>query len=219
MSNIPSFNLKSRPAMSESEVDASRSDGSKFLNDPGTYDAVVKKVTFKKASEKDSAWLTVELELEIEGKSIRLYQMIPTECRNSFLFGDKKQTFAIDKLRAFFRGLGLVFDFENGMEQVAALFGSPDKLIGKTLKVRLGYEGAHAKYLAKDEYVYVDKDHTTALLDGVFANKAAIEAACREAGLRRDSNHDFIKVVEIFAAKEAVVDLSAGQAEADVLPF
>ena len=219
MSNVPSFKTKSKPEMSEQQVDASKSDGSKFLNEPGTFDAIIKTVKFGKVSEKDNAWLTVEIGLEIDKKPIRHYQMIPTECRNSYLFGASKATFAIDKLRAFFRGLGLVFDFDNGMEQVATLFRDADKLVGKSIKIRLGYEGPHAKYVGKEQYVYVDKDHTTLKLDGTFPNKAAIDAACREAGLKRDANSDFIKVVEIFAAKEAVIDLTADESSDEALPF
>ncbi len=227
MTNVPSFNIKSKPQMTERQLDASKSDGSKFLSEPGTFDAVIKTVKFGKVSEKDNAWMTVELGLEIDKKSIRLYQMIPTECRNSYLFGANKQTFAIDKLRSFFRGLGLVFDFDNGMEQVAAVFGQPDKLVGKSLKIRLGYEGVHAKYVAKDQYQLVDRDHTTLKLDATFPNKAALAAAAREAGIKGytlnakgSSDNDFIKVVEIFAAGEAQLDLGATEdATTDDLPF
>lgn len=218
--SVIKFNVGSKPTMTEAEVNASKTDGSKFLNDPGTFEMVIKAVEYKNASEKDTAWLGVNLTLEVNGKSLKYYLMIPTECRNSFLFGVDKQTFAIDKLRNFFRGLGLVFDFENGMEQVASLFGDVNRLVGKKLNVRLGYEGPHARYNGKDDYSFVEKDHVTNKLPGSFANKLAIEAAARDAGIKYNTNNDFIKVLEIFPSKEAQLEIGVSTQE-DVadLPF
>lgn len=219
--SIPSFKTNSKPTISQEEFNSNKKEmGGKFFNDPGTFDMVIKEVTFKETpNAKDSAWIGSTILLESEGKQLKYFLDVPTECRNGFLFGAEKAVWPLEKIQKFFRGLGLVFDYDNGMSQVAALF-SDNKLVGKSIKVRLGYNSHHAKYVAKDEYVLVEKDHVTKKLDGVYANKDALNAAAAEAGIKRDKNQDFIQVLEIFAAKEAVIDLEASSAAIDVdLPF
>ena len=221
--SIPSFKVSSKPTISETEFNANKKDGGKFLNDPGTYDLVIKAVEFKETpSEKDTAWLSVTLVLESpEGKTMKHFVMVPTECRNGFLFGAQKQTFALEGLQKFFRGLGLVFDYDNGMEQVAAIFGNPDVLIGKTLKCAVGYKGITIKYVAKEEYQVVEKDYKTLKVEGTFASADAAKAAALDAGIKPSNISGFINVLDIFAAKEPQIFLensSAGTVDLD-LPF
>lgn len=220
--SIPSFKTNSKPTISQEEFNSNKKEsGGKFFNDPGTFDMVIKEITFKsEPNAKDGAWVGSTILLESEGKQMKYFLDVPTECRNGFLFGAEKAVWPLEKLQKFFRALGLVFDYENGMSQVAALFGDSNKLVGKSIKVRLGYNTHHAKYVAKDEYVLVEKDHTTKKLEGTYANKDALNAAAAEAGIKRDKNQDFIQVLELFAAKEAVVDLDAPTATVDIdLPF
>lgn len=218
---IPNFKVSSKPSITQEEFNANKKDGGKFLNEPGTYDLVIKSVEFKATpSEKDNAWLSTTLVLESpEGKTMKHFVMIPTECRNGYLFGPERQTFALEGLQKFFRGLGLVHDFDNGMAQVAALFGDKDTLVGKTLKCAVGYKGITIKYVSKDEYQVVEKDYKTLKLEGTFSSAEAAKAAAKEAGIKESNISGFINVLDIFAAKEPQIDLEAPvSVEAD-LPF
>lgn len=229
MSNIPSFKVSSKPTITQAEFDSNKKEGGgNFLSEPGTYDMVIKAVSFNESSNaKDSAWIGAQISLEThDGKGLRYFLEVPTECRNGFLFGVDKAVWPLEKLQKFFRGLGIQFDYDNGMQQVGALFGDTDRMVGKTLKVRLGYNGPHSKYVGKDDYILVDKDHVTRKLDGNYANKEALNAAAAEAGIKRQynakgsCNADFIQVLEIFASKEVLVDLEAPTASIDIdLPF
>jgi len=228
MSNIPSFKTGTKPQLSKEEYNAEVNKvGGKFLQEPGTYDLTIKAVSFKdKPNDKDSAWIDTTIELEgPDGQTMRHFQMIPTECRNSFLFGEKKAVFALESLQKFFRALGLQFDYENGMEQVAAVFGNPDSLIGKSVKARVGYKGPHLKYLGKSEaniaqYQVVDSDHTTLKIEGVFADKDSALAAAADAGIAKNKISGFMNVLEFFSAKEPALIIGNTQTVNTVdLPF
>jgi hypothetical protein len=228
MSNIPSFKVNSKPTITQQEFESNKKEGGgNFLSEPGTYDMVIKAVTFNDSvNAKDSAWIGAQIQLETpDGKGLRYFLEVPTECRNGFLFGPEKAVWPLEKLQKFFRGLGIQFDYDNGMRQVGALFGDTNKMIGKTIKTRLGYNGPHAKYNGKDDYIFVDKDHVTRKLDGNYATKEALNAACAEAGIKRQlnakgsTNADFIQVLEIFPSKEALVDLEATTSIDIDLPF
>lgn len=228
MSNIPSFKVNSKPTITQQEFDSNKKEGGgNFLSEPGTYDMVIKAVTFNETTNaKDSAWIGSQIQLEThDGKGLRYFLDVPTECKNGFLFGPEKAVWPLEKLQKFFRGLGIQFDYDNGMQQVGAVFGDTDKIIGKTIKVRLGYNGPHAKYVGKDEYILVEKDHVTQKLEGVYANKAALNAACVEANIKRQvnakgsANADYINVLEIFPSKEVLVDLEATASVDDEMPF
>lgn len=222
---VPSFKVNSKPQLSQAEFDANKKEGSggKFLNEPGSYDMTIKEVTFQDTpNSKDNAWISAAIVLESpEGKTLKHFQMVPLECRNSFLFGSEKSVFPLETLQKFLRGLGIVFDYDNGMAQVGAIFGNPNVLIGKTIKVRLGYKGPHIKFLGKDKVVLVEADHKTLKIEGEFANKDAAIAAAEEAGINKQKIAGFINILEFFPAKEPLIDLEAKEdAAVDLdLPF
>lgn len=221
--SLPSFKVNSKPEISQEEFNLNKKGtgtGGKFLQEPGTYDMVIKEVSFKDVpDDKDSAWINSTILLDHNGKTLKYFLSVPTECRNGFLYGAEKVTWPLEKVQKFFRGLGLSFDFDNGMSQVAALFGNPDKLIGKTIKVRLGYNGPHVKYVDQNTRIVVDKDHVTQKIDGTFPTDDAAVAGAALAGLKLNKNAGFINVQEIFPSKEALVDLDAAVEEQPDLPF
>lgn len=221
MSNIPSFKTNSKPTLSKTEFDSHAKDMGKFVNEPGTYDMLIKAVSFKDTpSEKDSAWISAEILLETpDGKTMKHFALVPTECRNSFLFGADKSTFALENLQNFLRGLGVAFDFENGMAQVASIFGNVNNLIGKTLKVRVGYKGPTVKYLGKEEHVVVKSDFVTPAVDGVFKTKDAAIAAANEAGIAK-SKLSYANVLEIFPSTTQQIVAASATTSVDLdLPF
>lgn len=212
MTTIPRFNTGSKPQLSQAEYQAKAAQSSgTFIQDPGTYDLMIKTFTFDEAlNAKDSAWIGAKVELEnTDGKTMRHSVLIPVECRNSFLF-QGTSTFPLEKLQELLRGLGVQFDYENGMEQIGQIFGNPEQLIGKTIRASLGYKGPHVKYIGKDQFQVVDKDDVTPKVDGLFATKEAARAAAQEAGLKFvDKNADYINVTQIFTAKEPVINVAA----------
>lgn len=219
---IPSFKVSSKPTLTQVEVDSHKKDGGKFLNEPGTYDLMIKEVSFKETpSDIDNAWTSVTLLLESpEGKTLKHFVLVPTECRNSFLFGAGKSTFALEGLQKFLRGLGIPSDFENTMAQVAAVFGNPNALIGKTLKCKVGYKGVTIKYVTKGDYRVVEKDYITPKVEGSFATSEAAKAAAIDAGVKASNISGFINVLDVFPSKEPQIDIDAPEASVDLdLPF
>lgn len=197
--SLPKFQAKSKPQITLEEFDSNKKEYGKFIEQPGTYDLMIKQITFKdEADRNDSAWIGASILLEHMGKTVNYFLSIPTECRNGFLYGEKRQTFPLEKLQRFLRGLGFPTVYEDTMETVALVFGQPDKIIGKTISAKLAYRGPHVKYLEKDAYQVVDSDHVTAMIDGVYPTVDSAKAAAAEQGLKIGNYSGFLDVAEIF---------------------
>lgn len=203
-----SFDVGSKPELSPEQLEERMNQsGGKYINEPGTYSVKIISAAFdEKRMPSDQDWVQLILELEDgSGATIKHYQSVPTTAKNSFLFGAKKSVFPLKSLQALLRGLGEVFDYENGMQQIARVFGKPETLIGKPLSIRVGYEGAHIKYSGKNandeaQYEIVDKDHKTRLIDAVFSTRDAAKNAAQENGI--DSRKlGFARVLEFFAGE------------------
>ena len=220
MSDLPKFNVGSKPKITGEQFDAAAEAArDKFISEPGTYDLLIKSAEWKNPSEKDPVWVTLQIELEnTEGKTMRHFIMVPTECQNDFLFGADKKAFAFEQLAKFVRGLGITLSFENAMEQVASIFGDLDKLIGKSIKVSVTYEGSHLKYLGKDadgnkKYQIVDKKGEPR--DEIFADRQAAEAFAKANKIPLV----FLKIKDIFAAKQPALTLAATGTDTVEYPF
>ncbi len=215
------FNVASKPELSQEEYNATAESqrGGKFLP-PGTFDLTIVGVTVAENSDRDDEnWISLTFELQdSEGRGCRHFLSVPTVCRNSFLYGQKKSAYQYEKVAAFFRGLGLVLDYDNAMTQIAAVFGNYEKnLIGKTIKVRMGHKGPYLKYLGKTEgYQVVDKEGKPKL-DGVFPDSQAAKRAAEDNNLKLT----FCNILEIFQAKTPALQLvgNATPVAADDLPF
>lgn len=219
----PSFNVNKKPTISQEaflEHSPQSHGGGKFLENPGTYDLTIVGASWRNPSEKDEAWTTLQLELQnVDGKSIRHFQMIPTECSNGFLFGADKKTFAYEGLVKFIRAFGISIEYENTMEVVAALFGNLDRLVGKTIRARVGYKGAYLKYQGKNiegvaSYQILKKDGSP-LSPMTFADAAA---AKQYAELNR-LKLEHCNILEVFAASAPVIDIAVSNDATDDLPF
>lgn len=219
-----SFKTGSKPELSQEEYNAAAesSKGGKFLNTPGTFDLAIVGATFKETpSEKDDAWysLTVELQ-DSEGRGMKHFVLVPTECRNSFLFGKEKSAFAYENLASFVRGLGIALDYDNAMSQIAQIFGAPEKLVGKVIKARIGYKQPYIKYLGKEgddkQYQIVDKDGKPKTED-IFADAKAAQKFATDNKIKLG----FCNVLEIYGSKEPQLLLTGAgaSAPADDLPF
>ena len=200
----PSFKVGTKPQLSKEEfAAATERSGGKFLNTPGTFNLMVKSAKYGNVSEKDPAWMTAIFELEDpEGKTMNQYVMFPTECRNSFLYGERKSSLPLEQLIKFLRGFGVAFDYDNGMTQIASIFGNLDLFLTKTISVRCGYEGSYLKYDGKDEdgknrYILSDKNGK-ALVDQVFPDVDAAKSAARD----NKVTLGFLRILEVFGSTE-----------------
>ncbi len=220
------FKVSSKPELSQEEYNAHAESqkGGKFLP-PGTFDLTILSIVVAETADKDDdVWVSLDITLQdSEGRTTRYFLSVPTECRNSYLYGNKKSAYQYEKLAAFCRGLGIVLDYDNAMAQVAAIFGKTDNLIGKVIKVRMAHKGPYIKYLGKgdggtNQYQIVDKDGKPKL-DDIFVDAKAAQAACTANNIKTT----FCNVVEIFAAKTPALTLvGAGTAAASSdtdLPF
>src|SRR6476661_2833508 len=105
MTNIPSFRTGSKPTITQEEFSAHKKEsGGKFLSEPGTFDMVIKEITFKDTpNAKDSAWIGSTIQLEThDGKGLKYFLDVPTECKNGFLFGPDKVVWPLEKVQKFF---------------------------------------------------------------------------------------------------------------------
>lgn len=222
--SIIKFKVASKPELSQEEYNAHADSqkGGKFLP-PGTFDLAIMSIAVADAPDSDDdAWITLTIEFQdSEGCSTRYFLSVPTECRNSYLYGNKKSAYQYEKLAAFTRGLGIVLDYDNAMVQVAQIFAKVESLIGKVIKVRMAHKGCYLKYLGKNtagvnQYQIVDKDGK-AKLEDIFPDANA----AKKVALDNKIKLTFCNIVEIFSAKTPALALAgapASSAESD-LPF
>lgn len=64
----------------------------------------------------------------------------------SVKYGLKGGLFMFTKVQQFAAGFGDLLDTENAFSKIPKLFAEPSSFVGKTIKVRLGYEGAHTEF-------------------------------------------------------------------------
>jgi hypothetical protein len=225
MSSIPSFKVGSKPTISAEDYQAQAdqgSGGSKYLNEPGTYDLMAKSIKWGKPSEKDPIWVNLEVQLEdADGRGIRHYVMVPTSAETNFLYGNKKTVMPFESLQRFLRGFGVVLQFDLAMEQIATLFSDLDVFCGKTIKARVGYDSEYIKYLGKNpegekQYQIVKKD-ATPKVDMVFSDAKAAQAYAKENKIIIG----YTRLLEIFPSKEELISVAANGAQSDDndLPF
>lgn len=199
------FKIGSKPTLSREEykdtVDSAKE--GKYIREPGTYEMSVKTAEYAQQNQNDPAWMSAKFELEDgRGKLFTHYQDFPTECKNSYLFGKDKSVWPLENLQKFLRAFGVVFDYENGIQQMADIFGNLDKFALKTLRVRLGYSGNHIKKVRNEDdtenYRIVDRDGTP-LFDESFADLDSAKAFAKDNNVKYQP---YMKVLEFFPATE-----------------
>jgi hypothetical protein len=118
------------------------------------------------------------------GQQYTHYVQIPTS-KLTFTIntakGPKESAFMFVKFKQFCAGVGekVSADAQVVLAVLKKLFADPTKMIGKTLEIKLGYNGPYLEYLGKDgdaSTYSVMKADGTILLEGPFdAKKAELE--------------------------------------------
>lgn len=210
MSNIPSFKVGSKPQITQEEYNAKvEASNQNFLNEPGTYDLTITAAKWGKVNEKDDAWVNLELQLQdVEGKGIKHWVMVPTECRNDFLFGPKKTAMIYENLQKFLRAFGVRLEFERTMEQVAQVFADIEKsFVMKTIKARVAREGDYLKYLGKDDNGVKKYQIYTKANEAKFPEVFADSKAAQEFAKNNRTELVYCKIAEFFSPKEPLIVL------------
>jgi len=123
--------------------------------DPGTYEVVIKSAKSVGTDKFDKSWEQFEIVYEDAGKkTLTSFVQIPT---NDFEYKGTKN--GKPSMRPFGRVKKLVHALtgqdltaRNAGDVLTTLFSKPEKgLVGKTLKITVGYERMHVAYKGKDE--------------------------------------------------------------------
>lgn len=128
----------------ESEPKAYEKKVTKFFS-PGEYDLKVLEAELTDAVCKDPSWKQLALKLcdAEEIKSVRVWVQFPTESLDYTGTTEKGAKFNVDTLLAVVRAFGYSTATSSLVASIAAVFENPSKLVGKTVKVKIGYRGNH----------------------------------------------------------------------------
>jgi hypothetical protein len=118
---------------------------------PGEYDLkIVEAYEEEKGSpSKDPSWkkLALKFSNEDETKSVRTWVQFPTESLEFKNTTEKGAKFHVDTLLAVIRAFGHSTSESALVDSICAVFETPSKLVGKTIKVKIGYKGNHLERL------------------------------------------------------------------------
>lgn len=164
MTDMPSFDFSScsftdGEALAEAEKANSGGGGSVFK--PGKYDARIAAALYRGPCKGDPTWGDFQLDLEgAGGKSIRAFIQVPFR---DFKFGSKGTLFPFRKTKALLAALGYSTDFKDVPASMKACFAKPEKLVGRTVAIDVGYERSFVHYAGKapsgaKRYVIMDQD-------------------------------------------------------------
>ncbi len=150
-------------------------------------------------SPKDPNWFVVKLVLGGVGdKTINHYLLVPTI---TDLFnpesGSKNPRFMFTKFREFLRGAGLPAAVDEITETLETYFLDVIQLIGKEVKVVIGYEGNHLRYNADKTYSIVDAAEDKELFDDKFPDR---DSGIAFAASLNMTLHPFTKIKKFIAA-------------------
>ncbi len=195
---MPSFNFKS--SFSEADVVKDATSGAKEQKvfQPGTYDLKVLTAEYHQQMS-DQTWSGYKLSLGIDTRSIRTYVSVPTSSPLYSRPGAKPTMFLFHKFRDFLRGLGEDASVDNLNKTIQKLFADPSKLVGKVLKVTIGYKGPHSVYVEKGVYKLVDKDGKE-VVPNTFPDRDSVKAFAAVNGTLLE---DFPEILKVHV-KEAV---------------
>lgn len=124
----------------QAEVDQMK-DG-KYIDEPGLYSLTVQSVSRKEAKNPVEGWMLVDVVFEDpNGKTIKEKVTVPLTVNLRYpTKTGKNELWAIKKLQAFAAGLGIDLRGAHMFRRIAEMFGDSEALVGKSAKVRIGYE-------------------------------------------------------------------------------
>ncbi len=187
----------------------------KFFKE-GLHDVEIKTAVFEGMQPKDPTWGKLKVTfLGTNEKEINAWISFPT---SDIYYGEKKNNlFMFRKVQAFCAALGEDLKATTLESVLKKVFAKPEKLAGKPLTIRVGYEKAYAKYAGKNP------DGTPILnlrlADGTLHqdagavktftgadSRAAYDSVQRYANEHNIGYDAFAQVVEYLPGKEAPTD-------------
>jgi len=162
---MPKFDFSNATIRTEEEfaaAEATSGQGDKYLNKPGKYEVVIDSVEYKGLSEKDTNWGKLEVVYKGSGdRTIKDFIQIPFK---DTVYGEKKSTYPLKKLRSFCGALGHTINVTTIGDTMKSVFGRPEKLKGQSLSIEIGYNRGHIKYMGKTtegakRYQIYDRDN------------------------------------------------------------
>jgi hypothetical protein len=182
---------------------------------PGQHDVTIAEADWKK-SKSDDRWILVNLKLEgTAGKQVYTNVHVPLANVTKFRSqAGTESTFVFRKFKTFCAGLGFPLTAANVKEVVTGNFFPVSKLVGRPLKVVVGYEKGHVEWHGKDEkgvnqYKLVLADGNTLVgptnQPVLFADRAAAINYAKEKKIAVDA---FPTVLDILEGTPVVADAS-----------
>lgn len=196
MTDIPKFNFKSTATeadIQKTEEDSKKNEPSMFK--PGTYDLKVLSAEYHKPLAGDPTWHGYQLKLGSDTRSIRLYVSVPTSGPEYKKPGmdPKHKMILFHKFREVLRGLGEDPSVDALNKTINKLFSKPTALVGKVLKVDVGYKGPHAQYIEKGVYKLVDRDGKE-MIPQTFSDRDSVVAHAAMLGKQVDLFVEILKI-------------------------
>lgn len=150
MTTMPKFNFSGcsikDDAQLADELAKAGTDQSKIFK-PGKHDVVIKEAVFDGMLPKDPTWGKMKVTFQgTNDKTINAWVCFPT---SDIYYGEKKTLFMFNKFKSFCASLGEDVKASNIESVLKKTIGKPEKLAGKPLAIKVGYEKARASYAGK----------------------------------------------------------------------
>ena len=183
------------------KIEDEENKGGKFL-DVGIHTVEITEAGFSQKSvfsEKDPTWLNITMTLTAGEKSTKNFLCVPTKRLEFNPEESKRPMWAFVKFRAFMAAIGetVLANPESLNEVLPKYFSDPSKsLVGKRLKITIGWTGPHIKFVGKDQFKIANKDGSdNELFPMVFSSKEdAIQDAALSGLTKLKSFPDIISV-------------------------
>ena len=108
---------------------------------PGEHEVEISLVQEKDAVKSDSSWLNYWMEVTGTGdKRTGVNISVPTE---SLSFAGKDDNYPKTKLLQLLASLGYDVTTKNLASILESTFGKPEKMVGRRLRIKVGYDGVH----------------------------------------------------------------------------
>lgn len=157
------------------------------LFSPGEHEIKITGVSAPVSSPRDSTWNYIRIEFtDVEGiKKNSFFVNIPTV---SLAFKDDAKNMTEYKLRKFLQSMGAEATNESLKNDLNTVLGNPAKLVGKTLRVILGYGSYHTGWDRDAKKVTLCDKEGSPLVEGgqvvLFDSRESAEAYAGAKGLR-----------------------------------
>lgn len=161
---MPRFDFSGATIKTDEELVAAeagdKKKGDKYFR-PGQYDVVIEDVVFQGMAAKDPNWGKLAITYKAGEKTIMDFVLIPFK---DVTYGENKTLFPFKKVQNLASALGTPVTIATLGDSMKTLFGRPEKLKGRPVKIEVGYQKGYVKYNGKNAegattYILCDKEH------------------------------------------------------------